>query len=80
MSDHFFRPHPLLELLFGKKLERKGRFLESRSFGVGFFGDLGGIFVAKARVEGSDKHEGILKVSLNALMIRFNPSRAMLVE
>src|SRR5262245_56660424 len=58
-SGHLLRPHPLVELLGGDVAERQRRSLETRSFLVGFLGDLRRLLIADVGIQRGHGHERI---------------------
>ncbi|CAM2158157.1 conserved hypothetical protein [Paraburkholderia tropica] len=80
VADHLAGLHPLVELLLGHVAERERGGLERRAFLVRLLGDLRGLVVADVRIERRHQHQRLVEQRVDAVAIRLDAHRAMIVE
>src|SRR3989440_3114884 len=79
-TDHVLRMHPLIELLGGDETELQRRFFQGDAFLVRRLRDLRRFVVADVRVESSDQHQRLPHQLRDALAVRLDADRAVVVE
>lgn len=79
-ADHFFWTNPKIKFFCSKMSKLYRCFFERGAIGVGGIRNFGCLVIADFGVQGSDKHQGVVQLFFNHVMIWCDALGAMLIK